>query len=503
MTVVAVDFGTTNTVVGVLEPGRSPAYTVTLPQVSRNLAQATVIPSMVAILPDRHLLIGEAARVHGDTARLFRDFKRDLVAEFRSPARVVDGVAYDAEAIAGMFLGQLWRYLMPWQPSQVVFTAPVGAFAPYLRWIRQWAYSHGLPPVQVLDESTAAALTYAVTRPQAVVLVLDFGGGTLDLSLVRTAALVLGDGDFCAEVIAKSDAYLGGVDLDQWLAKDWLGQLGVTRSHLSPDAWRSLLALAEQTKIALSTAEQVQVVWEWNGTEYALGCSQEHFGQLLESQGAIARFRQAIDEVLEHAVLRGVSKAEIEQVFLVGGGCQIPCIQGLVRAYFGAERVSGDRPFDAVAHGALHLGTALTLRDYLRHRYALRLWEPALQQYLCVPIFEPGTTYPCVADQPMVLQCAHDQQTEVRLEIGEVAEQSFAEVVYDGAGRIAGQQLLRQSDFSLLGTSAVSLRPAGRLGEDRLALTWAIDAYRQLRLTVLDQRTGQLLLEQEPILKLE
>ncbi|NJK35586.1 MAG: Hsp70 family protein, partial [Oscillatoriales cyanobacterium SM2_2_1] len=300
MTVVAIDFGTSNTVVALLDSGRSPAHTVTLPQISRTLAQATVIPSVVAILPQQQILIGEAARTYGDGTRLFREFKRDLVADFRAPARVVDGMTYDAEAIAGLFLGQLWQYLLPWQPSQVVFTAPVGAFAPYLRWIRQWANSCGLPPMQVLDESTAAALSYAVTRPQALVLVVDFGGGTLDLSLVRTAALVAGDGEFCAEVIAKTDAYLGGVDLDQWLANDWLGQLGLARSHLSHGEWRHLLTRAEEAKIALSTTAQVRLGWLWRGTEYELECSQDYFGQLRRVPvGRLPRFRQAIDEVLE------------------------------------------------------------------------------------------------------------------------------------------------------------------------------------------------------------
>ena len=45
----------------------------------------------------------------------------------------------------------------------------------------------GVAEVQVIDESTAAALGYAVKRPGSLVLVVDFGGGTLDLSLVRTA----------------------------------------------------------------------------------------------------------------------------------------------------------------------------------------------------------------------------------------------------------------------------------------------------------------------------
>lgn len=64
--------------------------------------------------------------------------------------------------------------------------------------------------MQIVDESTAAAVGYAVKRPGSLVLVADFGGGTLDLSLVRTVSITSEQQAVRAEVIAKSDAFVGG-----------------------------------------------------------------------------------------------------------------------------------------------------------------------------------------------------------------------------------------------------------------------------------------------------
>jgi len=69
--------------------------------------------------------------------------------------------------------------------DQLVITVPVAAFEGYTAWLSR--SMDGLPAekIRIVDESTAAALGYAVTEPGAIVLVIDFGGGTLDLSLVR------------------------------------------------------------------------------------------------------------------------------------------------------------------------------------------------------------------------------------------------------------------------------------------------------------------------------
>src|SRR3569832_1339709 len=116
----------------------------------------------------------------------------------------------------------------------------------------------------MVDESTAAALGYAVKRPGSVVLVVDFGGGTLDLSLIRTSATPIQNPKskiqnlLRAEVLAKSDAYVGGVDIDVWIVEHYLRQICSSREEVKEIGWQNLLEVAERLKIKLSTAVEAK-----------------------------------------------------------------------------------------------------------------------------------------------------------------------------------------------------------------------------------------------------
>lgn len=65
-----------------------------------------------------------------------------------------------------------------------------------------------------------------------VVLVVDFGGGTLDLSLIRTVVADNTKKVLRAQVLAKSDAYVGGVDIDVWIVEHYLRQINSSREEV-------------------------------------------------------------------------------------------------------------------------------------------------------------------------------------------------------------------------------------------------------------------------------
>jgi len=431
MTVVAIDFGTSNTAIAILTMDRD--RSITIPKTlhfdnithgfETNEGTAWLVPSLVYVLGNEtdygEFLFGEQARsqylLENQSKRLFQGFKRDIVASFRSPAREIDGKLYDAEVIAEVFLTELWQRLLlqDIQPTQLIFTVPVGAFEAYLNWFSNFAERLQVPNFQIIDESTASALGYAITRPNALVLVIDFGGGTLDLSLVRTAPITNATNPKQvnkAEAIAKSDAYIGGIDIDRWIAEHFLRQLGSTRSQIGEASWLSILEIS-------------------------------------------------------------------------------------------------------VAHGALVLGQEIAVVDHLRHSYAIRLWEPYLHQYSFYTLFEKGTKYPCQRPEPLILQAAIAGQTEIWLDIGEVADISQAEVTYDSFGRMTSSQLLKQSDFRSLAANSkksevdqvciARLDPSGQLGSDRIAVNFEIDDRRFLTVTVCDLLTDQVLIDKQAIAKLE
>jgi molecular chaperone DnaK (HSP70) len=543
MATVAIDFGTSNTVVCILNPDTQTPETLRLGEMSRifktkqssgDAREIPVVPTLVFVKNGGELVLGEQVRSQrlgqSQPDRFFKAFKRDLAADYQPPARNIDGENYTPESVAEQFIRTIWKqlYQQNIQPEKLIFTVPVGAFERYLDWFRDLAESLGVEEVQLIDESTAAALGYAVQRPNSLVLVVDFGGGTLDLSLVRTAVTPplpplgkggseisppLGKGGLggvCAEVLAKSDAYVGGEDIDIWIVEDYLRQIGSSRAEVGGLGWQNLLEIAEKLKIQVSQVNEAKESWfdDENFMSYDLQLNRDKLEEILESRQLLEQLREALDEVLSIALGKGIGKADIEQVLLVGGTSMIPAVSNLVVSYFGRQKVKTDQPFEAVARGALALTQLASLDDYLRHTYAIRLWEPYAKAYTYSPIFSKEMKYPCESSEELTLQVAIEGQREIRLDIGEVAQVSQAEVVFNEKGQMTSSLLNKHSDFRSLESHhqqvcVAHLNPPGVLGIDRVSVSFEVDRRRVLLATVRDLVTGKVLVAKGAIAKLQ
>ena len=554
MTIVAIDFGTSNTVVCILNPDTQTPETLRLGEMSRifktknlsgDVREISVVPTLVFVNKAGELVLGEKVRSQrlgqSQPDRFFKAFKRNLAADFQPPPRNIDGDTYTAESVAEQFIKTIWKqlYLQNIQAEKIIFTVPVGAFERYLDWFRDLGENLGVAEIQVIDESTAAALGYAVKRPGSLVLVVDFGGGTLDLSLVRTAVTPplppltkegrnlasprsLGErnlappldegglGGVRAEVLAKSDAYVGGEDIDIWIVEDYLRQIGSSRAEVGPVGWQNLLEIAEKLKIQLSQVNEAKESWldDENFMSYDLQLNRDKLEEILESRQLLEQLRESLDEVLSIALGKGISKADIEQVLLVGGTSLIPAVSNLVVSYFGRQKVKADKPFEAVAHGALALTQLASVDDYLRHSYAIRLWEPYARAYAYSPIFSKEMKYPCQSSEELTLQVAIEGQREIRLDIGEVAEVSQAEVIFNEKGQMTSSLLNKKTDFRSLESHhqqvcVAHLNPPGVLGIDRVSVSFEVDERRVLLATVRDLVTGKVLVEKGAIAKLQ
>ena len=576
MTTVAIDFGTSNTVVCILNPDTQTPETLRLGEMSRifktkksspDVREIPVVPTLVFVKNAGELVLGEKVRSQrlgqSQPERFFKAFKRDLAADYQPPARNLDGENYTPESVAEQFIRTIWKqlYQQNIQPDKLIFTVPVGAFERYLDWFRDLAESLGVEEVQLIDESTAAALGYAVKRPGSLVLVVDFGGGTLDLSLVRTAVtpplppLIKGGRNFDpslskgetnlapplskgetnlapplskgetnlapplskgglggvrAEVLAKSDAYVGGEDIDIWIVEDYLRQIGSSRAEVGGVGWQNLLEIAEKLKIQVSQVNEAKESWfdDENFISYDLQLNRDQLEEILEYRQLLEQLREALDEVLSIALGKGIGKADIEQVLLVGGTSMIPAVSNLVVSYFGRQKVKTDKPFEAVAHGALALTQLASVDDYLRHTYAIRLWEPYAKAYTYSPIFSKEMKYPCESSEELTLQVAIEGQREIRLDIGEVAEVSQPEVVFNEKGQMTSSLLNKHSDFRSLESHhqqvcVAHLNPPGVLGIDRVSVSFEVNQRRVLLATVRDLVTGEVLVAKGAIAKLQ
>lgn len=571
MTIVAIDFGTSNTVVSILEPSKNSPKTLHLGQISRNFKMmrsgkfyyklevsnaqelaklppdeeimkavvassqknideegkviggkfydVSVVPTQVFIKKHNHIILGqqvESQRMGLQAPeRLFKNFKRDLAADIQPPARQIDGSTYTITSVAELFLKEIWQQLdkQGIQPSQVIFTVPVGAFESYLDWFCDLGSRLGVSDVRLVDESTAAALGYAVQRPGVLVLVVDFGGGTLDLSLVRTVTTHSQTGSnqniLKAEVLAKTDAYVGGSDIDSWIVEDYLRQIGLSREAVGEIGWYNLLDIAEKLKITLSLTYEAEESWvdKENAISYDLKLNQPELKEILEKRQFLAHLREALDEILALANNKDISTLDIEQVLLVGGSCLIPAVQEVVVSYFGKEKVNLNKPLEAVAHGALALSQLSNIDDYLHHAYAIRVWEPYLKKYSYLPLFEKGTLYPFRHEEPLTFQVAEDLQGEIKIDIGELAEISQVQITYDAQNPMTSNKLRKQLECRLLNrdnqqTCVAHLDPPGRTNMDRIAVWFEVDERRVLRATVRDLLTGKVLVDRGEVAKL-
>lgn len=525
MTAIAIDFGTSNTVVSILEPDTHAPKTLRFAQISRlfkmpgetgEILDVPVVPSLVYIQGKDEIMIGEQVRSRrlglSQPMRFFKGFKRDLVADFPSPPRAIDGVNYQARSVSECFLQTLWQNLqkLEIEPSELIFTVPVGSFERYLDWFRDWGEKMGADRVRFVDESTAAALGYAVENLGSLVLVVDFGGGTLDLSLVRIEKTETNKDIFKARVLAKSDAYLGGEDIDIWIVEDYLRQMGSDRASLSEVGWQNLLEISERLKIQLSKVEKASESWldEETFMSYDLSLNRDRLEEILEQNQLLEQLREALDEVLSVALGKGVKKSEIAQVLLVGGSCLIPAVQNLIVSYFGRSRVKLGKPFDAVCHGALALTKISEVEDYLRHGYAIRLWEPSTQTHSYFPLFDRGSPYPCKLEDPITLQVAKNGQKEIHLDVGELAELTRSEIVYDDTGVVSSRKISKQTEYRSLETHhqevcMAHLEPLGQLKQDRISVWFEVNEQRILLATVIDLLTDKILVEQGAIAKLK
>ncbi len=503
----AIDFGTTNTVVAGWEQDA-----IKVLRVEEMSNGNELIPSLVYVGQEK-IAVGQSVLAKGldcrQDNRLFRNFKRGIVTTPAPEPRRIDGNLWSFSDVGRYFMGEVLQRLP--EVEQLVLTAPVAAFDGYIAWLHQVVEENHLAAdnIHIVDESTAAALGYAVTEPGMPVLVFDFGGGTLDLSLVQLPESkektggILGflrrsaANQHAAQVIAKAGQFLGGSDIDQWLLAELLNRCGLSAHDLGSD-YAPLLAKSEQAKIALSTQEKIDIVFQVAGKQCELTLTRADLEALLQANGFYAALRRCVDKVLVIARQRGIFKEDVHAVLLVGGISLIPSVQANLQAYFPNTTVYAHKPFTAVVEGALQVAAGYGLQDYLVHSYGLRYLTDA-EEHEYDEIIQMGSPYPSEPVE-VILGAAYERQKEVEFVIGEIDTDAVAmvEVQYEDGQAVfvakadrSSQQIIPLNPESNV---IARLKPAGKMGDERLKAVFQVDENRLLRVTVTDMKTQKTLL---------
>ncbi|MGF1478849.1 MAG: Hsp70 family protein [Cyanophyceae cyanobacterium] len=523
---VAIDFGTSNTVITRWNSATEQPETLNLAEVTQKLGDnPPLIPSLVYVenAAQGNIVLGQAVRDRGldlkTDPRFFRSFKRGIGTPIQGFLPELDQTTVTFEDVGNWFLTSLIEKLPSADMADsLVLTVPVDSFESYRRWLGEVCQSWSVEQIRMLDEPTAAALGYG-TADRDVLLVVDFGGGTLDLSLVQLnmgssqpKGFILKWGkklqgnssrqkQKTARVLAKAGTNLGGSDLDNWIADYFNDTQGLPKSPLTT-------RLAERLKINLSSQTEANEVYFNDETfeTFELTLTRERFEEILHQQQFFTQLDELMTQVLQQGRRNGIETTDIDAVLLVGGTVQIPSVQNWVQQYFDDDKIRCDRPFEAIASGALQLAQGFELKDFLYHSYGIRYWNRQQNRHSWHPIVKSGQPYPMSNPIELSLGASLENQPSIELIIGELgAEAGGTEVYFDGdrlVTRSVGDPVVQPLNDSEGARTIAQLTPPGFPGSDRIKLQFWVDEQRFLRITVEDLLTNETLLNGKAVAQL-
>jgi molecular chaperone DnaK len=395
MPYIGIDFGTSNSVVANFQYGQA--------EVVPNHEGQKWTPSIVTLRRDGTLAFGQEAKENFDEKRSIRSIKRILGTPERVP---LVGQELRTEQIAVMLFSLLKKDaegVLGESFAKAVVTIPANSKGLARHATKLCAGASGLQVLTLINEPTAAAICYGLNaNDDQTVLVYDFGGGTLDVTVLR-----IHHGIF-EEIASKGIGKLGGDDIDAEVAKV-LGNRFQEKTGFdiltSPYKQQFMMAI-ERAKIDLSTEQTAVARKAELVPERHLSLEEEISRGELEKiiMPLVVKSGTAIDEALK---LRGLRPRDIDRVLLVGGTSKIPLVRRYVTEKLaGKEAESFERvdPMTCVAQGAAIVSAILQgapgLDNYaysvkLEHSLCANPIDSRTNRMFLDPIIKRGSDIPC------------------------------------------------------------------------------------------------------------
>ena len=350
--IIGIDLGTTNSCAAVLEAG--------VPKVIPNPEGSRTTPSVVAYKKGERI-VGEAAKRQALTnPNTVSSIKRKMGTADKVE---LDGKKYTPEEVSAMILSYIKDYAESYLGEKVdkaVITVPAYFTDSQRQATKNAGKIAGLEVERIINEPTAAALSYGLEKDEGqVILVYDLGGGTFDVSILE-----LGDGVFEVKATAGNNK-LGGDDFDEriieHIVKEFKKENGI---DLSDDemAMQRLKEVSEKAKKDLSGMLSTQIS--------APFIAKDEDGEALHVDMTLtrAKFEDLISDLVEDT-LEPVRKAikdakmtkkDIDKVILVGGSTRVPLVYDTITKELGKEPSREVNPDEVVAMGAAIQGGVIS-----------------------------------------------------------------------------------------------------------------------------------------------
>ncbi len=342
--IIGIDLGTTNSAAAFLENGEA--------KIIPNDRGNRITPSIVSVLNDGDLMVGEAAKnqavVHANNTVV--SVKRHMGS---SKTFNINKTDYTPEQISAYILGKLKQdaenYLGEELPAAVI-TVPAYFSEKQRRATVEAGKLAGFTVKRIINEPTAAALAYAYeVAENSNILVYDLGGGTFDVTY-----LVKEGRNFSVKATC-GDNNLGGVDFDELLLKkvlrDFSEKAGI---DLEKDKiiMQQLREHVERAKIELSSRSSAHVAMPFiagSGGPVHVSCTitRGDFEALIQD-----RIEKTVELALQTVRDAGAKPSDVGSLILAGGSSRIPLVKNLLAGAFHIEAEKKINPEEVVALGA-------------------------------------------------------------------------------------------------------------------------------------------------------
>lgn len=335
MAIIGIDLGTTNSLVSVWRNGRC--------ELIPNSFGEFLTPSVVGFDDEGNVIIGKIAKQrlvsHPDlTAASFKCFmgtkqEISLGKKVFTPPELSSFILRQLKEDAELYLGE--------SVEEAVISVPAYFDDNGRSSTKLAGELAGLKVERIINEPSAAALAYKQgTDNEDLFLIFDFGGGTLDISIVDIFDSVI-------EIIAVAgDNHLGGDDFNRAIAEYFCKENQLNYSALPSEVKAIVLKQAELCKIALSTQPEAAMVLNYNDHVYTLALDNQKL--LTVTADLFERIEKPIVKALHDA---SVSANEISEVILIGGSSHMLLVQKYLENLFDTEINVTISPDTAVALG--------------------------------------------------------------------------------------------------------------------------------------------------------
>ena len=326
--VIGIDLGTTNSLVSVFRNGSV--------ELIPNEFGEFLTPSVISFDGDR-VIVGTAAKerliTHPETTvaefkrQMGRDIKYELGKDnFFTPVQLSSIVIKKLVEDAEKHLGE--------KAESAVISVPAYFDDHQREATRLAGIGAGIKVMQLVNEPSAAALSYHYDHIEQdeKFIVFDFGGGTLDVTVVDAFANMVEIADI------SGDNCLGGKDFNEAIAMDMCRRFGLDWKLLSAKEKAILIKNGESVKISLSEADKVDPKVNLSGKEYEYSLTQQ--GLIDISSPIFRKLTIILKKLMNDAML---TPDEIDSLIMVGGSSKMPIIRAYLESLFpGKIRVDVD-----------------------------------------------------------------------------------------------------------------------------------------------------------------